>query len=75
MFREFREVETNIEREKNLSVQNSDESQNYRKIKPKGNITVEQANAFWANKFAQEAEERRKTSSEVITLFDIFNVK
>ena len=74
MFKEFREVEKNIEREKNLSLQNSDESQNYRKIKPNGNITVEQANAFWANKFAQEAKERRKTS-ESITLFDIFNFK
>ena len=71
MFREFREVEKNLEREKNLSER---ETENYRKIKPKTNLTVEEANAFWANKFAQEAEERRKTSS-TITLFDIFNVK
>ena len=56
----FREVETNIEREKHLSLQSSDESQNYRKIKPKGNITMEEANAFWANKFAKDAKEKRE---------------
>lgn len=69
----FREVERNFEREKHLSPK-TDESLGYRNIKPQSDITVEQANAFWANLFAQEAEERRKTG-ESITLFDIFNVK
>ena len=69
----FREVERNIERERNLSTKVV-ESQNYRKIKPEGDITVEQANAFWVNKFAQEAKERRKTSA-TISLFDVYNVK
>ena len=55
----FREVENNIEREKHLS-QSSDSSQNYRNIKPKGNITMEEANAFWANLFAKEAKEKRE---------------
>ena len=73
MFREFREVEKSFEREKNLST-SSEESQNYRNIKPESDITVEKANAFWANLFAQEAEERRKTSG-TISLLDVFNVK
>ena len=66
----FREVEKSFEREKNLSTK-ADESQNYRNIKPESDITVEKANAFWANLFAQEAEERRKTSSS-ISWMDIY---
>lgn len=71
----FREVEKSFEREKHLSTkQSSDESQNYRNIKPKGNITKEEANNFWANKFAQEAKERRETG-ETVNWLDIFLTK
>lgn len=61
MFREFREVETNFEREKNLSLQqSSDESQNYRHIKAKNDMSVEEAKRFLREFLLAERETIKK---------------
>ena len=52
----FREVESNIEREKNLSLQSSDESQNYRQIKAKNDMSVEEARRFLKDFLRAEKE-------------------
>lgn len=49
----FREVEKNIENEKNK--QNKEEA--YKKIKPETDITHEEANAFWNELFMNMAKE------------------
>lgn len=60
MFKEFREVESSIEREKNLSLQSSDESQNYREIKAKNDLSVEEAKRFLREFLRAEKEIIRK---------------
>ena len=60
MFKEFREVESSIEREKNLSLQSSDESQNYREIKAKNDLSVEEAKRFLREFLRAEKETNRK---------------
>lgn len=60
MFKEFREVESSIEREKNLSLQSSDESQNYREIKAKNDLSVEEAKRFLREFLRAEKETIRK---------------
>lgn len=60
MFREFREVEKSFEREKNLSLQSSDESQNYRKIKAKNDLSVEEEKRFLREFLRAEKETIRK---------------
>ena len=53
IFMRFREVEKNIENEKNK--QNKEEA--YKKIKPEADITYEEANAFWNGLFMNMAKE------------------
>ena len=61
MFKEFREVENHIEREKHLSLQqSSDESQNYREIKAKNNLSVEEARRFLKDFLRAEKETIKK---------------
>ena len=55
----FREVEMNLERERNLSTK-SDESQNYREIKPKNDLSVEEARRFLKDFLRAERETIRK---------------
>ena len=56
----FREVEKNLERERNLSLQSSDESQNYRQIKAKNDLSVEEARRFLKEFLRAERETIRK---------------
>lgn len=51
-FKEFREVEKNIERE----LKKDKKEENYKKIKPETNITVDEARSFWDNMFASNRE-------------------
>ena len=50
-FREFREVERNIEREKM-----NEKEEGFRKIKPETDMTFEEAEAFWNEVFASVRE-------------------
>ena len=49
----FREVEKNIENEKN----NKNEEESYKKIKPETDMTFEEAEAFWNEIFVNLAKE------------------
>lgn len=51
--RRFREVERNIEIEK---LNKDKKEENYKKIKPETNMTVEEVNHFWDNVFASMRE-------------------
>lgn len=55
----FREVEKSFERERNLSTK-SDESQNYREIKAKNDLSVEEARKFLREFLCAERETIRK---------------
>lgn len=48
----FREVERNIERE----IIKKKEEENFKKIKPEGNISVEEAKRFWTMILTSERE-------------------
>ena len=52
-FREFREVERNIEKEK---MNEKKKEEGFRKIKPETDITFEEAEAFWKEVFASVRE-------------------
>ena len=52
-FREFREVERNIEREK---MNEKKKEEGFRKIKPETDMTFEEAEAFWNEVFASVRE-------------------
>lgn len=56
----FREVEKSFEREKNLSLQGSDESQNYRQIKANNDLSVEEAKRFLREFLLAERETIKK---------------
>ena len=49
----FREVERNIENEKN----NKNEEESYKKIKPETDMTFKEAEAFWNEIFVNLAKE------------------
>ena len=49
----FREVERNIENEKN----NKNEEESYKKIKPETDMTFEEAEAFWNEIFVNLGKE------------------
>ena len=51
--RRFREVERNIEREK---LNRDKREENFKKIKPETNISVDEAKNFWNNMFASTRE-------------------
>ena len=54
-FREFREVERNIEREK-MNERRKEEEEWLRKMKPETDMTFEEAEAFWNEVFASVRE-------------------
>ena len=54
-FREFREVERNIEKEK-MNERRKEEEEWLRKMKPETDMTFEEAEAFWNEVFASVRE-------------------
>ena len=54
-FREFREVERNIEREK-MNERRKEEEEWLRKMKPETDMSFEEAEAFWNEVFASVRE-------------------
>lgn len=49
----FREVERHIDEERLVKAEEKKENENYRKIKPESNMSVEEARSFWDSMFQE----------------------